>query len=248
MSNNKNKKTIPISILHGIPATIIFLWISSAILINALEIKERGSFGDMFGAVNALFSGLALAGVVIAIILQSKELELQRRELEETKKEIKGQRLAQEGQNATLKAQMIENSVFNLLRSQEAIRESNNKRLLDVEVKGYRQILKELNIIFHIYSGTENSWINEQFAANPREIVSQFHMSDIAIETIKIKLKDNDLDLIKVSYRTLFAKYHWVLGHQFRHLYHLLKHIMLHESTAEAIAINSGRGSALESI
>lgn len=41
----------------------------------------RGQFGDMFGAVNALFSGLAFAGVIIAVILQKRELALQRREL-----------------------------------------------------------------------------------------------------------------------------------------------------------------------
>ncbi len=34
---------------------------------------DVGAFGDMFGAVNALFSGLALAGVVYALILQDDE-------------------------------------------------------------------------------------------------------------------------------------------------------------------------------
>ena len=32
--------------------------------------EERGEFGDSFGVVNALFSGLAFAGVIWAIILQ----------------------------------------------------------------------------------------------------------------------------------------------------------------------------------
>lgn len=43
--------------------------------------QDRGSFGDMFGAVNALFSGVALLGVIYAIFLQKEELELQRIEL-----------------------------------------------------------------------------------------------------------------------------------------------------------------------
>ena len=34
---------------------------------------DRGTFGDMFGSVNALFSGLAFAGVICAILLQMKE-------------------------------------------------------------------------------------------------------------------------------------------------------------------------------
>jgi hypothetical protein len=42
---------------------------------------ERGLFGDMFGALNALFSGLAFAGVIYTILLQRTELELQRNEM-----------------------------------------------------------------------------------------------------------------------------------------------------------------------
>ena len=31
--------------------------------------QGRGQFGDMFGATNALFSGLALAGVIFALAM-----------------------------------------------------------------------------------------------------------------------------------------------------------------------------------
>ena len=49
---------------------IVVLWFTSWGLINTFIIEtDRGAFGDMFGAVNALFSGLALAGVVIAIFM-----------------------------------------------------------------------------------------------------------------------------------------------------------------------------------
>ena len=47
-----------------------------------------GTYGDMFGAINALFSGLAFAGVIVAIFLQRKELELQREELTATREEL----------------------------------------------------------------------------------------------------------------------------------------------------------------
>ena len=43
--------------------------------------EKQGQFGDQFGAVNALFSGLAFAGLIFTIILQKKELALQREEL-----------------------------------------------------------------------------------------------------------------------------------------------------------------------
>jgi len=35
----------------------------------------RGQFGDLFGAVNALFSGLAFVGVVAALLIQVRELK-----------------------------------------------------------------------------------------------------------------------------------------------------------------------------
>ena len=76
---------------------------------------ERGTFGDMFGAVNSLFSGLAFAGVIIAILLQRKELELQREELELTRGEFKKQTEEFEKQNDNLNIQRFENTFFKML-------------------------------------------------------------------------------------------------------------------------------------
>jgi hypothetical protein len=58
--------------------------------------EDRSSFGGMFGAVGTLFSGLAFAGVVYAILLQRRDLELQRKELEMTREELKRSAEAQE--------------------------------------------------------------------------------------------------------------------------------------------------------
>ena len=82
----------------------------------------RGTFGDQFGAVNALFSGLAFAGLIYTIILQRRDLELQRNDLklqrEElvlTRKEMEEQTAEFEKQNETLKIQRFENTFFNML-------------------------------------------------------------------------------------------------------------------------------------
>lgn len=68
----------------------IFLWVLSAYaLITYFGIPDNaGAFGDMFGAVNALFSGLALAFVIYAVFLQLEELEVQREELKNSRKEL----------------------------------------------------------------------------------------------------------------------------------------------------------------
>ncbi len=55
------------------------------------DISARGQFGDSFGVVNALFSGLAFAGVIWALRLQQKELALQREELANTRGEMEKQ-------------------------------------------------------------------------------------------------------------------------------------------------------------
>lgn len=47
-----------------------------------------GQFGDMFGAFTALVSGLAFAGIIIAILLQRQDLELQREELRLQRQEL----------------------------------------------------------------------------------------------------------------------------------------------------------------
>lgn len=41
---------------------------------NTIEAALRGQFGDQFGAVNALFSGCAFAGIIFTILLQRSDL------------------------------------------------------------------------------------------------------------------------------------------------------------------------------
>ena len=84
--------------------------------------NTRGTFGDQFGAVNALFSGLAFTGLIYTIILQRRDLEIQRHDLklqrEEialNRKEMEEQTAEFEKQNETLKIQRFENTFFNML-------------------------------------------------------------------------------------------------------------------------------------
>ena len=71
--------------------------------------------------INALFSGLAFAGIIIAILLQKEELELQRNDL---KRSADAQDKTQEALNAQLKV-MVETAKLNclptLIEAQKAI-------------------------------------------------------------------------------------------------------------------------------
>ena len=99
---------------------VLVLFLSNLCLVFLpYDENERGTFGDQFGAVNALFSGLAFAGLIYTIILQRHDLKLQRRDLrlqrEElalTRKEMEEQTAEFEKQNETLKIQRFENTFF----------------------------------------------------------------------------------------------------------------------------------------
>lgn len=65
-----------------------YVWI----ITNFQPPEESAEFGDTFGAVNALFSSLALAGVVITIWMQQTELSHQKQELRDTRQEFQIQR------------------------------------------------------------------------------------------------------------------------------------------------------------
>lgn len=103
---------------------ILVLWALTFLLFLNCDANWRGTFGDMFGAVNALFSGLAFAGLIITLIMQHEELKLQRKELAQTNKELQNQRKEFSQQNKTLKVQQFENTLFNMLSLQQEITNS----------------------------------------------------------------------------------------------------------------------------
>jgi len=73
------------------------------------NIGKAGAFGDSFGVLTSLFSGLAFAGIVLTILLQREELQLQRNELKLTREEF-------QNQHSTIKRQNFESTFFQMLR------------------------------------------------------------------------------------------------------------------------------------
>jgi hypothetical protein len=84
---------------------IIGIWLVNLCLLKDLDPVKRGTFGDMFGSINALFSGLAFTGIILTILLQRKELALQRQELKDTREELKRAATAQENSEHSLRRQ-----------------------------------------------------------------------------------------------------------------------------------------------
>lgn len=102
--NAKNNRSIVFAAIMG------FIFVVGIMLWGYFSLKDqcptdRGTFGDMFGGVNALFSGLAFLGIIITILLQSKELSLQRQELKDTRDELQRSASAQEKSEIALNRQ-----------------------------------------------------------------------------------------------------------------------------------------------
>lgn len=122
LNNEETKSRLWIWIIIAIVG-VIAMWGLSWWGINKFidEPTNQGTFGDMFGAVNALFSGLAFAGLIVTLLYQKEELKLQREELKETRNELNAQKLEFQEQNKTMKRQRFENTFFNMLSLQQEI-------------------------------------------------------------------------------------------------------------------------------
>ena len=168
------------------------------------EENARGTFGDSFGVVNALFSGLAFAGVICAILLQKKELELQRKELEDTRAEIKGQK-------ETLQKQNFESSFFQLLNMHSEI--VSSIVILETNI---RRSMAQGDIEYTEYSG------RRCFGYLLRNLKSSLEK---AIDENRPKT-----EVFNDTYEEeFFSIYQTYIGHYFRHLYNVVKFVHEHE-------------------
>lgn len=103
---------------------VVVAWLASPWVVKGIvgENGEVGTFGDSFGALTSLFTGLAFVGLIITlgqqkaqIAMQREDLKLQREEMKASRAELSGQKEQMALQNQSLKQQMFEQTFFNLL-------------------------------------------------------------------------------------------------------------------------------------
>ncbi len=116
----------------------IALWGLSFFLQNFDILKKDTTYGDLFEPVNALFSGLAFAGLIITLVMQHDELGLQRKELIQTNKELAAQREQFTAQTKTMQIQRFENTLFNMLSLQQGIVDSLDCIDIDDKTRHYK--------------------------------------------------------------------------------------------------------------
>lgn len=124
-------------IIFIIWATVItFFWLLSGYLMTLWwGTTNRGNAGDMFGAINALFSGLAFAGIIYTITMQREDLKLQRDAIKMQTDELKLQREETarsadqlESQRLLLNYQIIMSTVLELINIK-------NKKLSGISIR-----------------------------------------------------------------------------------------------------------------
>ena len=89
----------------------------------------------MFGAVNALFSGLALAGIVYTIHLQREDLSLQREELRLTRDEMIRSANSQESADRSFKKQVELMHLSNVMASKASLMNAYAEIILPAHAK-----------------------------------------------------------------------------------------------------------------
>ena len=208
-NNNDNKSRLWIWIVLAIIG-VIAAWGLSWWLINKnIDCStERGTFGDMFGAVNALFSGLAFAGLIATLLYQREELKLQRKELVQTREELKGQREEFEEQNKTMKRQRFENTFFNMLSLQQ-------------------EIASNLLLEYTKYSAGNNFFSDaKRHVCKGRNTFKTLYLDALIIDSC-----NTDFEGIKAVFghseieEKIFVSNTTIFDHYFRHLYRIIKYI-----------------------
>jgi hypothetical protein len=158
--------------------------------------QESGWFGDSFGGLNSLFSGLAFAGIIYTIFLQKQELRLQRKELRQTRQEFIVQ-------NETLKKQRFENTFFHLL---------------DL----HNEIVDKLDITRNEGGPHTINWVRyskRDFFTGAINVLSDQSQMDDEFEDAK-----DSWTVIQDAYRTFNFEFSTHLSHYFRNLYHIYKY------------------------
>ena len=188
--------------------------------------EKQGQFGDQFGAVNALFSGLAFAGLIFTIILQKKELALQREELSQTRKELNDQKKQMEKQNITLRIQRFENTFFHMLElQQQIVNDLETKEVINVRVRednpnSYGQLLKEVPVE-QTFRG--RSFFYYSFVKSDQYIESAMPGKSIYVKGFRKVLTTSGLSAYDEHMTPSY------FDHYFRHFYRILKFVKQNE-------------------
>lgn len=164
--------------------------------------EKRGQFGDAFGAINAVFTGLAFAVVIYGIILQRRELKLQQRELAETRE--------------VFKQQSFETSYFNL------------QRVLAETIEGIEWDARVSHTVAEYTTVNGRRALKEIVESIYQEYCTklQHHERTFAHQRQSCELTPaTQVDWLLEVYKRFYCSNESLLGNYFRLVYNILKYV-----------------------
>ena len=135
MDWKKNAGIFLVGFILWLSSVLWLPWLFSFFGLGLGSLERKGLFGDSFGAINALFSGLAFAGVILALIYQRKELGVQQEELKE--------------QRRAMQKETFERTFFQLLETLNA-RRGSMVCSFDIEIYDATEVYTEDKLVEHL--------------------------------------------------------------------------------------------------
>jgi hypothetical protein len=176
------------------------LWIGLYYNGEETIIGDRGTFGDVFGAVNSFFTGLAFVGVIYSIAMQREELAIARSEMAQTKLILSEQQQNLRDQNFATRKQVFEATFFKMLDRFVALTES-------IDIQGdEKQYLKGKDAIDFLFKKLQKRYF--EVKEMPSELFGE-----------------NPPSLFDRVYNHFFHDYGHEFSHYFRTLYTLLNFV-----------------------
>lgn len=83
-----DRKTWSLFLKASLLVTVIWALAACVLVLTVDDFSKSGTFGDSFGVLNTLFSGLAFAGIIVTVKIQNDEMREQRKELQKQKRAV----------------------------------------------------------------------------------------------------------------------------------------------------------------
>lgn len=186
-----------------------------------------GTFGDSFGSINALFAGLAFAGIAVSIFIQADQLRVSRKEMIAAQDTLRATSANLEKQNAASSKQMFEFTFFNLLnnfselvKSIEAQPPKESKHIyLKKQYSGQESSELYLKVLQNNFIERADDLARDRIQAGKLALGQHFY-SPLALLSSEDKMA-----AFTLASGDLFNEYGDDIGRYFRTLYTLMKFI-----------------------
>jgi hypothetical protein len=228
-------------------ALIIAVWFISGYFIYTHFDQEKGTIGDLFSPINALFAGFAFCGIIMTIYLQQKELSLQRQELVNTREIFQRQKF----ENTFFQLTNIQQTITAALHHEYTLVTQTNGETTkrdEVKLNGRRlfwAILDDFREMHEHILGLSKPRASRNDESLDRQMSRRFHeykinpefSYDVAGVYKNINLKD-DAAVTRFLFDKINTFYMDDLSHYFKHLYKILEYI--NEAEADELSLVNG--------